>query len=620
MNMDVLFARLEQHVGHTDLRKGPYTGEEYEYKREISKKVQAALDEQALNELVDRQDWKGICQRAVDAFKHKFGLARWSDYQWLRYLDPEEQKGFVQALVEFLYGSGPILDRLERFVGEATDVYAHFRARDVALQKQYRGKNLTWPFVSYFHFMLWPDQEYAFIKPDYLGEAARAAGFDLQYQSKPNCRTYARAQEFYRALWPTVQNMGGRDWIDVQTLIHIVGGGYGTPEGGWVDKPEPVTEEPTKEQIMESATPTSRYQDGELQPPSLRNVLDYVAASPYIFDPNTITNYHLSVLTNPFVILTGLSGTGKTKLTRLYADAVYGIQQGRDNPYYAIVAVKPEWTDGRGLLGYYNPLTRSYEATPFLRFLLKAAADPAHWCFLCLDEMNLARVEYYFADFLSAMESKEAITLHGHEGCVAAQPGEDVALYLDLGDAQARGFEVDGTLYVPPALHIPPNLIVSGTVNVDETTHAFSDKVLDRANSIEFNHTDLDSFADRYVERFPERADLVREVVPLLREVYALLEPSYLHFGYRTLEEVLGYLWQNVILGEEVRRSSAEVLDNQLMQKVLPKLRGDERVHETLVQLRTTLAGVIGEGSRSVSKLTWMLDELAAFGSTQFWR
>jgi hypothetical protein len=163
-------------------------------------------------------------------------------------------------------------------------------------------------------------------------------------------------------------------------------------------------------------------------------------------------------------------------------------------------------------------------------------------------------------------------------------------------------------------------LLVSGTVNIDETTHTFSDKVLDRANSIEFNQTDLDRFADRYDHRFPDRVDLVEEAMELLDKVYVLLEPNYLHFGYRTLEEVLGYLWQNRNLPDEVRRPQEEVLDNQLMQKVLPKLRGDERIHATLTELRAVLAEALGEGRRSVAKLDWMIDELEAFGSTQFWR
>jgi hypothetical protein len=113
---------------------------------------------------------------------------------------------------------------------------------------------------------------------------------------------------------------------------------------------------------------------------------------------------------------------------------------------------------------------------------------------------------------------------------------------------------------------------------------------------------------------------MLGEVMPLLRETYDLLERRYLHFGYRTLEEVLGYLWQNENLPEELRRDWSEALDNQLMQKVLPKLRGDDRIRETLGDLHDLLSDRLGAGSRSVDKLTWMIAELDAFGSTQFWR
>ena len=112
--------------------------------------------------------------------------------------------------------------------------------------------------------------------------------------------------------------------------------------------------------------------------------------------------------TKPLVILPGISGTGKTRLTRLYADAVFGDRwPGQDNDHYLLVAVQPDWHNARDLLGYYNALTNRFHPTPFLRFLQRAAADPATPYFVCLDEMNLARPEYYLAPILSALETED---------------------------------------------------------------------------------------------------------------------------------------------------------------------------------------------------------------------
>jgi MoxR-like ATPase len=830
MNVDILVARFRQYYGHTNFQDERFTWEEYTYKLERGQQMHEWLSDEALRQLIEQENWAEVCQRTVQSFNMEGPLARWDEFQWLRDLNPEEQRRFALALQDFLYGEAPFPNRLERFVAEATDVYRHFRDRDRIHQKRYNAKKLSWPFVSYFHFLMWPNQEYVFIKPTPLGKASKAAGFDLRYHSWPNADTYASVQEFYRTLWPAVESLGGRDWIDAQTLIHVAGEGFGVPEGGWIDDPEPAEEgisgwraklrqwlrdnpqtmpeelqqlrrefiqrfpsqkleEITLEEyalghdayrdsfcywleykledlgsikggsvtkfgvwfdhntggwkwnkgyksaqdalsrittgllrlveIVEEghfdnldevgaktlgsnryslrAKPLSLYfpdqflpisnpahlrhflkvfglnpqgdlhalnrqllqylrslgefedfdtrqmmmflydcfpphgvqrepeeeeieEIAELHPPSLGPVLAHIADSPYIFSEEILTNYHLSLLTKPFVILTGLSGTGKTKLTRLYADAVYGVPDEGTNDCYNIVAVRPDWTDSRGLLGYYNPLTRAYEATPFLRFMLRAAADPQHWYYLCLDEMNLARVEYYFSDFLSAMESGQPVALHSQAECVATRAGDGLAPVLSEAEVQAQGYVVGGVLYVPPTLRIPDNLILSGTVNVDETTHAFSDKVLDRANSIEFSRVDLERYAERYRQRYPDREEMLGEVMPLLRETYDLLEQRYLHFGYRTLEEVLGYLWQNENLPEELRRDWSEALDNQLMQKVLPKLRGDDRIRETLGDLHDLLSDRLGAGSRSVDKLTWMIAELDAFGSTQFWR
>ncbi len=173
----------------------------------------------------------------VRSFTMQGPLARWNEYQWVRDLNEDESRTFSLALLPVLYGEAPFADRLTQFVKAATTALRGLRARDQQAAGRYSRSTLSWPFVSYFHFLMWPDQlSYVFLKPAPLTEAARVAGFDLAYRSTPNATTYASTQAFYEALWPRVQEMGGRDWIDVQTLIHVAGGGFGIPEGGWVDK------------------------------------------------------------------------------------------------------------------------------------------------------------------------------------------------------------------------------------------------------------------------------------------------------------------------------------------------------------------------------------------------
>ena len=171
---------------------------------------------------------------------------------------------------------------------------------------------------------------------------------------------------------------------------------------------------------------------------------DYLTDQGYYFSRKAIENYLLSLKVKPFVILTGNSGTGKTKLAQLFAKYL----NEKDN--YKIIPVGANWTENRHILGYFNIIKNEPQYTPAYDLIKKSHSESYHH-FLILDEMNLSHVERYFADFLSAIESNESIPLHGDD-----------------------------------ELEIPFNLLVIGTVNVDETTYMFSPKVLDRANTIEF--------------------------------------------------------------------------------------------------------------------------------------
>lgn len=255
----------------------------------------------------------------------------------------------------------------------------------------------------------------------------------------------------------------------------------------------------------------------------------------------TLRRYHLALKSRGFVILSGVSGTGKTWLTEAYAKAV--------GAEYLVVPVAPNWNTNEDLLGYLNPMDGWYRDTPFSHFLRGAALEyegakaqsrnpkPYH---LVLDEMNLARVEYYFAQFLSAME-------------VRARNG---TARIDLG--------ADGVL-------LPPNLRFVGTINVDETTHGFADKVYDRAQLIELGAS-REALREHlggvpYRDTLMEVWDAIHEVAP---------------FAFRVLDEIAVYVTEAEGLGVAWQ----EALDEQLLQKVLPKLKGaDLRIDSSLERL-----------------------------------
>lgn len=258
-------------------------------------------------------------------------------------------------------------------------------------------------------------------------------------------------------------------------------------------------------------------------------------------------------------------------------------------PTHELIAVRPDWTDARALIGFYNPLTKGYISTPTLDLVRKAEAEvqrasaaglPPRPYFLVYDEMNLARVEHYFSDFLSAMESGEEIHLHDDE---------------ELAEADDNP--------VPKRIRIPKNIFVVGTVNIDETTYMFSPKVLDRAFVLEFNHVDLDALAGRSVSEDPAstplaltrmgtglkllgrcddaewmrfEAALGGELARQLKKLHAALTADNRHFGYRVAREIARF----VDLAGEQSAGSPDALraafDVAVLSKVLPKLHGGQ--------------------------------------------
>ncbi|MES9845654.1 MAG: hypothetical protein ABW131_13480 [Candidatus Sedimenticola sp. 6PFRAG5] len=310
------------------------------------------------------------------------------------------------------------------------------------------------------------------------------------------------------------------------------------------------------------------------------------------FAPHLVKQLHFGLWAHSrrhFAILAGLSGSGKTLLAQRYARAIAGQCIDTPEKNVFIQAVQPGWYDPAPLFGYINPLMPdNYVRPPLLDFLLKAATHPDQAFTVILDEMNLSHPEQYFAPVLSAMESGERLRLHN------------------------EGDSFDG---VPSTIPYPANVAFIGTVNMDETTHGISDKVLDRAFTLEFWDVDLDEYPGWHVDGLNE-AD-ISKVKGCLAELLQSLAPERLHFGWRTVEDVLSYL-ALASQGDEFNLTAA--LDDVVYARVLPKLRGSEsnRLHDALQQTITVLEK---QGlSRSCAKVRTLKADLADTGMMRFWR
>ncbi len=316
----------------------------------------------------------------------------------------------------------------------------------------------------------------------------------------------------------------------------------------------------------------------------------FIGSNGFHFQYNDIVNFYLSLKTKPFVILAGISGTGKTQLIKQFAKAIgYG-----DEEHCQIIPVRPDWTDNSDLIGYLD-LNQVFQQKELLQIMLRAKANPNGPYFVVLDEMNLARVEHYLSDFLSIIETRRM-----ENGRIQT----DIILKdSDLGENHVTKNELSG-------LQIPDNLYIIGTVNMDETTHPFSRKVLDRANSIEMNEVNLEwqnisekveafnnkVFNDFLKSKYINSSDIAEKernyLQPFIQELIAInqiLQTADLHFAYRIRDEIAFYLlynrrWDTNDLSHLLEENVA--FDFQIMQKVLPRIQGSSiRVKRVIINL-----------------------------------
>jgi hypothetical protein len=370
--------------------------------------------------------------------------------------------------------------------------------------------------------------------------------------------------------------------------------------------------------------------------------------------------------TKPFLLLAGISGTGKSRIVKELAfDSCPSDAKLRDDKTrpgnYCLIEVKPNWHDSTELLGYQSAIAKTYVLTPFVKFLAKAMLYPNVPFFVCLDEMNLAPVEQYFAEFLSVLESRKKL----ESGEIVSEPliKADVFKVNDLRKAlfsreEEKKAAYDSTITDDPqseysnadeqaiyeilkrdGLRIPQNVIVIGTVNMDETTHQFSRKVIDRAMTIEMNLPEDEPFmkffddfrelgyneieqpkelylasevsADKVVAKLRENNEgktndwLLPEVAKTLTALNEALEGTPFKVAYRVQNEMMLYFGE--LWGENTEAKWREILtttvDQILMMKVLPRVEGDEDLLEKPLERLATFCANYPHAAKKVAEM-----------------
>lgn len=407
------------------------------------------------------------------------------------------------------------------------------------------------------------------------------------------------------------------------------------------------------------------------------------------FDSSSYSNYQYylaAIKTKPFLILGGFSGTGKSQKVKELAfltcpnDDEMRIKLGNTENTpgnYCLVSVRPNWHDSTDLLGYYSSINDKYIVTEFVRFLVKAMQYPKIPFFVCLDEMNLAPVEEYFAEFLSVLESRKKVGNKIYTDPLLSADWfnkkyknynifDDIGLKR-IGQEQSKGENRQASFFgavvdeepfdrmdiverlMEKGLCLPQNVIVIGTVNMDDTTNSFSRKVIDRAMTFE---TIVEEFDNKYYEAedmmtyggsktgdwtwiLPDEVraneaiehtlnlldkDQKAEITQFINEVNTCLKGSPFQIAYRILNETILYYRATKIVSQG-EADLNKVFDDILMQKVLPRIEGDyDKTYKPLVNLKTK-AETRG-WTKSKEKIDFMLGRFSKDdqgGFTSFW-
>ncbi len=356
-------------------------------------------------------------------------------------------------------------------------------------------------------------------------------------------------------------------------------------------------------------------------------------------DDNSFKEILCAIKTKPFIILAGISGTGKSRLVRTLAYKTCCKDELRTDPKkpgnFELIPVRPNWHDSSELMGYVSRINgEKYITTNFLRFIAKAWKNKDVPFLLCLDEMNLAPVEQYFAEYLSIIETRQVQSKVIQTDYIISKASfENHALYsqllMDLGLNEIEFSD---------GISIPSNLVVTGTVNMDETTHSFSRKVLDRAMTFEMNNVDLATGLDNtkndwsYPQTFipsnqllgdyTSGAEVVNKfiestkVIDFLIKLNAELEGTPFKIAYRVRDEFLIYCYY-ASLNQNDSNWLINALDDMTSMKILSRIEGDETKTGTVLSNLQRI--LIPDYKKSNKKIKEMEVRLSTSGYTSFW-